>query len=66
LQIRETEFSAIDMKRKMTPKKKRILFVSGGVAALLIVVITALVLFINVNVYKPQIEAGGIGAFLRF
>ncbi len=40
----------------MTPKQKRILFVSGCVAALLVFIITALVLFINVNVYKPRIE----------
>jgi len=46
----------------MTPKKKRILFVSGGVAALLTVVITALLLFINVNVYKPLIEAAASDA----
>jgi uncharacterized protein involved in outer membrane biogenesis len=41
----------------MTLKQKRVFFVSGGVAAFLIVVITALLLFINVNVYKPRIEA---------
>jgi uncharacterized protein involved in outer membrane biogenesis len=46
----------------MTPKQKRILFVSGGVAALLVVVVTALVLFINVNVYKPRIEAAASDA----
>ena len=46
----------------MTPKQKRILFVSGGVAALLIAVITALLLFINVNVYKPRIEAAASDA----
>lgn len=50
------------MKRKMTPKQKRILFVSGGVATLLVVVITALLLFINVNVYKPRIEASASDA----
>ena len=46
----------------MTPKQKRILFVSGCIVALLIFVITALVLFINVNVYKPRIEAAASDA----
>jgi len=46
----------------MTPKQKRILFVSGCVVALLIVVITALLLFLNVNVYKPRIEAAASDA----
>ena len=46
----------------MTPKQKRILFVSGCVAALLVFAITALVLFINVNVYKPRIEAAALDA----
>jgi len=46
----------------VTPKHKRILFVSCGVAVLLVVVITALVLFINLNVYKPRIEAAASDA----
>ena len=46
----------------MTLKQKRILFISGGVAALLVLLITALVLFINVNVYKPRIEAAASDA----
>ncbi len=46
----------------MTPKQKWILFVSGGVATLLIVVTTALLLFINVNVYKLRIEAAASDA----
>ena len=46
----------------MTPKQKRILLVSGSVAVLLVVVITALLLFINVNVYKPRIEAAASDA----
>lgn len=46
----------------MTPKQKRILFVSGCVSALLVFAITALVLFINVNVYKPRIEAAASDA----
>jgi hypothetical protein len=48
--------------RKMTPKQKRILLVSGSVAVLLVVVVTVLVLFINVNVYKPRIEAAASDA----
>ena len=50
------------MKRNMTPKKKRIIFVSGCVAALLVLLIIALVLFIDVNVYKPRIEAAASDA----
>ena len=46
----------------MTLKQNRILFISGGVAALLVLLITALVLFINVNVYKPRIEAAASDA----
>jgi len=46
----------------MSPKQKKILLVSGCVVALLIFVITALVLFINVNVYKPRIEAAASDA----
>lgn len=49
-------------KRKMTPKQKRILLVSGSVAVLLVVVVTALVLFISVNVYKPRSEAAASDA----
>jgi hypothetical protein len=48
--------------RKMTPKQKKILLVSGCIVALLILVIIALVLFINVNVYKPRIEAAASDA----
>jgi len=50
------------MKRKMTPKQKRIIFVSGCVAALLVLLIIALALFIDVNVYKPRIEAAASDA----
>ena len=46
----------------MTPKQKRILFVLGCVAALLVFAITALVFFIDVNVYKPRIEAAASDA----
>ena len=46
----------------MTPKQKRILFVLGCIAVLLVLLITALVLFINVNVYKPRIEAAASDA----
>jgi uncharacterized protein involved in outer membrane biogenesis len=46
----------------MTLKQKRILFVFGCVAALLVFAITALVLFIDVNVYKPRIEAAASDA----
>ena len=46
----------------MTPKQKRIIFVSGCVAALLVLLIIALALFIDVNVYKPRIEAAASDA----
>ena len=46
----------------MTQKQKRILFVSGCVAALLVFAIIAIVLFIDVNVYKPRIEAAASDA----
>jgi uncharacterized protein involved in outer membrane biogenesis len=46
----------------MTPKRKRILLVSGSVAVLLVVVVSALVLFVNISVYKPRIEAAASDA----
>ena len=41
----------------MTLKQKRILIVSGGVTALFFAVITALLFFMDVNIYRPRIEA---------
>jgi len=46
----------------MNSTQKKILFIAGSLAGIAIIVITSVVLFVDVNLYKPRIEAAASDA----